>query len=69
MDKRILKGAKAMKIQKIITEQYGHFSSHTEEIQKALDDGWTIACAPAVVPAFEGDLPEVIYIVEKELDI
>ena len=58
-----------MKIQKIITETYDHFSSNTEKIQKALDEGWTIVGAPAVIPAFAGYAPEVIFVIEKELNI
>ena len=58
-----------MKIQKIITETYAYFSSDLEEIQKALDEGWTIVGAPVVVPAFADYLPEVIFVVEKEVNI
>lgn len=58
-----------MKIQKIITAPYVCCSWDTEEIQKALDEGWTIACTPAVVQAFANYAPEVIFVVEKELNV
>ena len=58
-----------MKLQKIIKIPYLHSTPDIEEIQKALDEGWTVVGAPAVVPAFAGYSPEVIFVVEKELDI
>lgn len=58
-----------MKIQKIITETFARFASGLEEIQKALDEGWTVVGAPTVVPAFAGYSPQVIFVVEKELNI
>ena len=58
-----------MIIQRIITAPYTYPTPDLKKIQEALDEGWTIACAPTVVPAFAGNPPEIIYVVETELNV
>lgn len=58
-----------MKIQKIIRASYTYPTLDIEGIQKALDEGWTVVGAPAVIPSFAGYSPQIIFVVEKELNI
>lgn len=58
-----------MKIQRIITAPYTYPTPDLKKIQEALDEGWTIAFSPTVVPAFAGCPPEIIYVLETELNI
>lgn len=54
--------------QKIIVLQHKHLGSYLENIYEYMKEGWLLKTAPAVIPAFNGHAPELIFILKKETE-
>ena len=52
--------------QKIVRFVYKLPSDYNKVI-KMLEEGWVIKFSPAIIPAFAGYAPEILFVLEREL--